>query len=289
MRFLESAIVGGLLLTGLAVAPLAARPLTRPQPLLPPAQTQNVPNVPALVFDAETKQYDASAGEQFAPFTFNLTNVWTNEIVIDKVQTSCGCTTVSLPDTPWHLPPQGSGQVRAQVNLSGKMGLIVKTLTFYTSVGNRVVNLKVNIPLPPATAGTMSEADRKAAMLKSAADPQAIFKGDCAKCHAAKGRNTFGQTLYAADCGICHESSRRDGKVPDLHAMQQAGDFDYWKTIISTGKPHTMMPAFAAAQGGPLTEAQIVSLATYLNHTISHHLSAPVTRSANAPLNRVAP
>jgi hypothetical protein len=34
-----------------------------------------------------------------------------------------------------------------------------------------------------------------------------------------------------------------------------------------------MMPGFAVAQGGPLTDAQIVSLASYLNRTISHNLS----------------
>jgi mono/diheme cytochrome c family protein len=129
----------------------------------------------------------------------------------------------------------------------------------------------------------MSEAERTAARLKATADAQAIFKGDCAQCHADKGRNAFGQNLYVADCGICHESSHRDSKVPDLHALRQATDFDYWKTIITLGKPHTMMPAFAAAQGGPLTEPQIISLATYLNHTISHNLSSTMTNAANAP------
>jgi mono/diheme cytochrome c family protein len=295
MRCRENvSVVVGLLLAGLAVAPLAGQPsppppILHPLPLPPPTsapagQIQNAPNVPTLVFDAETKQYDAAPGEQIAPFTFNLTNVWTNEILIDSVHASCGCTTASLPAEPWHLPPQGSGQIKAQVRLAGKMGLITKTLTFSTSVGNRLVYLKVNIPPPPSLAGTMSEAERAAARLKAAADAQAIFKGDCAKCHADKGRNTFGQDLYAADCGICHESSHRESMVPDLHALKQATDFDYWKTIITLGKPHTMMPGFAAAQGGPLTEAQIISLATYLNHTISHHLSSTTTNAASASL-----
>jgi mono/diheme cytochrome c family protein len=272
----------GLLLTGLAAAPLSA------QPQSPPPQILNAPNAPTLVFDAETKQYDASPGEETAPFTFNLTNVWTNEVIIERVQASCGCTTASLPASPWHLPPQAGGQIRAVVRLAGKMGLITKTLTLYTSVGNRVLNLQVNIPLPPSATRTLSEAERKAAMLKSAADSQAIFKPGCANCHADKGRNAFGQELYAADCGICHESSHRDSAVPDLHALKQSTDFDYWKTILTWGKPRTMMPAFAASQGGPLTEAQIISLATYLNHTISHNLSAPATNVASAPLIRAA-
>jgi mono/diheme cytochrome c family protein len=294
-------VVLGLLLAGLSVSPMAAQPASPSEPAFRPLQLpqqapgslpqiQNLPNVPTLVFDAETKQYDASPGEQVAPFTFNLTNVWTNEIIVERVNASCHCTIVSLPAEPWHIPPKGSGEVKAKVNLAGKMGLIIKTLTFYTSVGIRVVNLRVNIPPPPSVAGNMSEAERSAARLKATADAQAIFKGDCAQCHADKGRNAFGQDLYAADCGICHESSHRDSKVPDLHALKQATDFDYWKTLITLGKPHTMMPAFAAAQGGPLTEPQIISLATYLNHTISHNFSStttnvPVATSVHASLS----
>ena len=257
---------------------------------MPPGQIQSAPYPPALVFDAETKQYDASPGERVAPFTFNVTNVWTNEIVIDNLHASCGCTTASMPAKPWHIPPKGGGPVQVQVNLAGKMGLITKTLTFYYKVmpdnatlRMSVVNLKVNIPLPPAVHGTMTEAERKAATIKAMADAQAIFKGDCAHCHVDKGREALGQDLYAADCGICHESSHREKFVPDLHALKQATDFDYWKSVITLGKPHTMMPAFAAAQGGPLTEPQIISLATYLNHTISHNLSSTMTNAANAP------
>ena len=288
MRCREYAFVpAGLLLAALAAAPPAALPSSAPPVIHPlqnpssaaPGQIQSAPNMPTLVFDAETKEYDASPGEQTAPFTFNLTNVWTNEIVIDRVQASCGCTTASLPANPWHIPPGGGGQVKAHVNLAGKMGLITKTLTFYCKLSSdpasfiRVVNLNVNIPPPPAVIGTMSQSERKAAMAKSIADAQAIFKGNCAQCHAGKGRNAFGQDLYAADCGICHESSRRESLVPDLHALKKETDFDYWKTIITLGKPHTMMPPFAATEGGPLTGAQIISLATYLNHVISHNFS----------------
>jgi mono/diheme cytochrome c family protein len=250
-------------------------------PLSAPVNNPATPNCPTLVFDAETKQYDAKPAETVAPFTFNLTNVWTNEITITQVHASCGCTTAQLPATPWHIPPGGSGSVGARVNLAGKMGLIIKTLTFFTSVGNRMVTLKVQIPPAGMGLAGMSAADRKAAMAKAAADPQAIFKGDCAACHVDKGAKTFGQDLFAADCGICHESSHRDSAVPDLHAMKQPTSLEYWKAMISFGKPHTMMPGFARAQGGPLSDEQITSLAEYLNRTISHNfLSTPMTNAA---------
>ncbi len=125
-------------------------------------------------------------------------------------------------------------------------------------------------------------------MARAAADSRAIFHGDCVKCHVEKGRNTVGEELYVADCGICHESPHRDSVVPDLHALKHETDLDYWKAIITLGKPHTMMPGFALAQGGPLSEAQIASLATYLNHTISHHLTSTVTSAVVAPFNETS-
>jgi mono/diheme cytochrome c family protein len=241
------------------------------------------PNVPTLVFDAETKQYDAKPGELTAPFTFHLTNVWTNEIVITQVHPSCGCTTAKLPPTPWHIPPGGSGEVEAKVSLAGKMGLVIKTLKFFTSVGDRTVTLKVKIP--PAGTGMegMTAAERKAAMAKAMGDPLAIFRGDCAKCHVDKGVKAFGQDLYAVDCGICHESPHRDSAVPDLHALKEATNLEFWKTLITYGKPHTMMPGFGLAQGGPLTDEQITSLAAYLNRTISHNFMPAKMTNAAAP------
>jgi mono/diheme cytochrome c family protein len=296
MRFAGyAALLCGYVSLFIATRPaLAQSPVPAPRATLPgnfqavrpsPAIVNNpvTPNYPTLVFDAETKQYDAKPGDHTAPFTFHLTNVWTNEIIISQVHPSCGCTTAKMPATPWHIPPGGSGEVEAHVNLAGKMGLITKTLTFYTSVGNRIVMLKVNIPPPESATGGMSAADRKAAMIKATFDPQAIFKADCAKCHVDKGAKAFGQDLYVADCGICHESSHRDSAVPDLHALKQPTSLEYWKTIITFGKAHTMMPAFARANGGPLSDEQITTLATFLNRTISHNFaSGPATNTASA-------
>lgn len=241
------------------------------------------PNSRALAFDSESKQYDAKPGDKFAPFVFNLTNVWTNEIVINQVHPSCGCTTAKMPATPWHLAPGASGEIEAKVNLAGKMGLVTKTLTFYTSVGNRIVTLKVQMPRPGSLDAILSPSERKSAMMTAEGNPQAIFRGDCATCHVNKGAKSFGQDLYAVDCGICHESPHRDSAVPDLHALKHPTDLDFWKTMITFGKPHTMMPGFAKSEGGPLSDEQVSSLAAYLNRTISHNfLPTQMTNAASA-------
>jgi mono/diheme cytochrome c family protein len=77
--------------------------------------------------------------------------------------------------------------------------------------------------------------------------------------------------LYEAACGICHDSPQRAKEVPDLRALKQPTDLDYWMRIIDRGKPHTLMPGFAEAEGGPLTEMQASSLAAYLDKALPTH------------------
>lgn len=237
-----------------------------PAPRPPPAG-------PTLVFQSDELEYDAKPDDAGAPFAICVTNVWTNSIVIESVHASCRCTVATLPQNPWILAPGAGGVISATVDLADKDGTVIKVLTFSTSVGDRMVTLKVVLP-PPARPGDepLTAAERLAAMKKAAADPQAIFRGGCASCHADKGRGLLGQNLYAASCGVCHDSPHRASMVPDLRALNRPANLDYWKTIIANGKPRTMMPAFAAARGGPLTDMQISSLSQYLDQTISHHL-----------------
>lgn len=236
-------------------------------------KTNSPPAGPRLVFDAETKEYHASAVEANAVVTFYATNVWTNSIVIQGVYGSCHCTTATMPADPWVLTPGASGAVTARVDLQDdEEGTVVKTLTVFTSVGERVLTLEVSVaPALRPPGAPLTEAERKAALAKSAEDARTIFKGDCATCHADKGRGLLGKELYNAACGICHDSPRRASFVPDLRALKQPTDLDYWKNIIARGKPRTTMPGFATAEGGPLTETQVSSLAAYLNKAFPSH------------------
>jgi cytochrome c553 len=235
-----------------------------------------------LVIDQETQFHAALFTDKSASFQFHVANTSTNEITIDRVQTSCGCTVASLPANPWHIPAGGQGEVNATVNLEGKgAGLLQKTVTLYVSVntvfiGTKVCTVKVNIPEAPAPAA-LTPAERQAAMEKAKADPQLVFTNpQCAACHADRGHDKMGHGLYVADCGICHDSPNRQSSVPDLHHLKIATSFAYWKTIIADGKPHTMMPAFAAGKGGPLSDDQIHSLAEYLTRNF-HSASAAAT------------
>src|SRR6185503_19262925 len=89
----------------------------------------------SLVWDSETKEYSANVGEPTANFTFNLTNVSPSEVIITSVRPSCGCTLAQTPPMPWHLPPGTNAAIPISVNLAGKFGAVVKTITVTGNAG----------------------------------------------------------------------------------------------------------------------------------------------------------
>jgi len=194
-------------------------------------------------------------------------------VAILEVHPSCGCTTAQLPPLPWIIPPGANGQFGLTVNLAGRTGMQVKTVNVKTDKGFKQLILKINI-LPPVVP-TQSDADRAHALEMAKADRQTVFQGDCAICHVKPGTGKYGKPLYDAVCAICHESTTRASMVPDLHNIKTPTNVDFWQTWIAHGKAGSLMPAFSTADGGPLSEMQITSLAGYLNMTIPSQAAPP--------------
>jgi cytochrome c5 len=194
-------------------------------------------------------------------------------VAILEVHPSCGCTTAQLPPLPWIIPPGANGQFGLTVNLAGRTGMQVKTVNVKTDKGFKQLILKINI-LPPVVP-TQSDADRAHALEMAKADRQTVFQGDCAICHVKPGTGKYGKPLYDAVCAICHESTTRASMVPDLHNIKTPPNVDFWQTWIAHGKAGSLMPAFSTADGGPLSEMQITSLAGYLNMTIPSQAAPP--------------
>jgi mono/diheme cytochrome c family protein len=115
------------------------------------------------------------------------------------------------------------------------------------------------------------------------ADRQAVFKGDCATCHVPKIEGKWGQTLYDAVCAICHEGKHRAAMVPDLHNLKVPTNDEFWRTWIAHGKPGSLMPAFSTAEGGPLNDTQVATIAAYLNFAIPSHVVTLITTNAPPP------
>ncbi|MDB6017571.1 MAG: hypothetical protein JWR19_2060 [Pedosphaera sp.] len=239
------------------------------------AVAENIPPIPAaatpaspgdsLVWDALKKDQETKPGQTSAGFFFSVTNTASSDVVIDHVQTSCGCTVAKIPSQPWILKPGADGRMDVSVDLKGKSGTIYKTVTvFFTNGAPKQLTIQVVIPDSP-------EMVRFRNQQMAIADRQGVFKGDCARCHVEPTRGLLGKELFATACGICHESEHRASMVPNLHALNHSTDHIYWTQWISNGKAGTLMPAFAADQGGPLSADQIASLADYLSQSISPH------------------
>jgi len=255
----------------------------------PPSAAQvaltNRPFQPALqplplVADADVKEYTAKPGETNALFTFTLTNTSSVDVTVNEVHTSCGCTVAKLPSQPWILTPATNGQIHVTVDLRGKRGQLTKLIYVNGATGSKTLTVKVNIP--EAQPGTMADRDKNRQI--ATANRQAVFKNDCASCHAAPTGGKQGEALYAAGCAICHDSEHRASMVPDLRNLNHSTYRIYWKVWTTQGKTGSLMPAFAKTEGGPLSEDQINSLADYLaEHVPSRPTAGLVAPSAKLP------
>jgi len=224
-----------------------------------------------LAWEALQKSVVATNGQDLAKFQFGFTNVSPDPITILSGHGSCSCTTVELPSTPWLVPAGGTGQIGATINLSGKSGTIFKSAIIVTDKGTQNLMLQVNL-LPPPPVAPMSEEARARGIAAAKLDRQAVFKGECVTCHARNVTGIYGQQLFTQICAVCHEANPRATMVPDLHQLKDPTSEEFWRTWITSGKAGTLMPAFATAQGGPLNDMQIASLAVYLNATIPSHV-----------------
>lgn len=229
------------------------------------------PNI--IAWDAELKEATVKTGEPAAQYVFNLTNVSPGDVTINHVQTSCGCTVAQLPPMPWKLASGANGQIPVTMNVAGKGGTIFKTITVNTDKGFKMLTVKTTILPPAATPMTADDRKRNQELVK--ADRQAVFKGDCARCHVEPVIGKMGKDLYAAACGICHEAEHRADMVPNLNALAHETNAEFWKTWVVHGKVGTLMPAFASPEGGPLSDQQIASLVEYLVTAIPSKPGAP--------------
>jgi mono/diheme cytochrome c family protein len=242
--------------------------VTATPPVFVPDMTHATDPLPdgLLAWDALTKTTDAAADQEDVHFTFNFTNVSSGNVVIIDVHPSCGCTTAQLPALPWIVASGTSGQIPLTVNIAGKTGTLYKYLDVSTDKGMKRLLLQINIQ--PPVIPTMTDADRARGVAAAKVDRQAVFKNDCATCHAKPAEGKYGQALYAAVCAVCHEGPTRATMVPDLHALKTPTNTEFWQTWIAHGKPGSLMPAFSATDGGPLSDMQIAALAVYLNTVI---------------------
>lgn len=209
-----------------------------------------------LVWDAMQKTLHPKPGVGMGEFDFTVTNTGRKPVTIEEIRPTCGCTVAEMPHDPWVLAPGASGSFVGTIDFRGKEGTVTKALFVTSTVGMQTLQVVVQIP-------TLDDAQRKRNQAIAQANRQAVFHGDCAKCHLTPAIGRSGAELFMAACGVCHLSERRASMVPDLLTARQHRDAKFWRQWISEGKKGTLMPAWSKQHGGPLTRAQIESLVTF--------------------------
>lgn len=104
-----------------------------------------------VAWDAETKDHVVQAGETNALFTFQFTNVSTNDVTLFEVKPSCECTTVRLPALPWKVAPGEKGTFDANVDLQNKTNNFTRKIQVESSQGGKALTLNIVMPAAPKT------------------------------------------------------------------------------------------------------------------------------------------
>lgn len=212
-----------------------------------------------MTWDDAEKPFFGHTGETEGKVEFTVKNETGNAVTIFSIKPSCGCTTLQTPAIPWTLPPDGTGSVRVAIDLRDKHGEFEKTILVESSIGTQTLLIRLFLPGMP---GNDSRARNQHL---ASANRQAVFQGDCARCHVPPATAVTAEELFKAACAICHQAPRRASMVPDLAALPRQGrDDGYWTHNIAEGREHSLMPAFAVSHGGIWSDAQIAEVVKYL-------------------------
>lgn len=255
-------------------SPVVAAPSTPEAQVTQEAAVEEVP-VNALTWDTTQQRHTVNTAADPVLFRFQMKNVSQEPVIIEKIHTSCGCTTSDTRELPFTLAPGDSENLQVSMNVAGKHGTVTKSVVVQGSQATWTLVVtseitppsdEVLVPGVPNGAG-MSAGVRGRNIEQAMADRQAVFKGDCAACHSQPAEEQIGRDLYLGACEICHDAEHRASMVPDLRVADESRDAAYWREHITDGIEGTLMPAFAKEKGGILSDEQIESLVKYLVET----------------------
>jgi mono/diheme cytochrome c family protein len=210
-----------------------------------------------LAWESTRLQARIQPRQEQVALEFRFTNASGRPVTITSVTASCGCTVVRIPETPWTLQPGQKGSIPAAISVLARDDQFSKTITVVSSEGTQ----ELEIVIVPDEART---SERTQNQLAAAADRQAVFKGQCADCHAKPAAGKKEAALFMAVCGVCHLAKSRAAFVPDLTSPPKPRSRAEWKQWITEGREGTLMPAFSKAAGGPLDAEQVDSILDFL-------------------------
>jgi mono/diheme cytochrome c family protein len=189
---------------------------------------------------------------ELAEYLVKFSNTGTEELRIEEVATSCGCTAVVLSSRV--LAPGEEGELKITLDTFGKRGKIIKTISIFSNdylEPEKIIQATAEVIPPPHPRFDMGET---------------LFSPRCRSCHADKGKGLIGASLYLAICYQCHGVEGEGVSATALSDQDylKAIDGEYLYRWIAQGKPGTAMPGYSRQYGGPLTKRQIDSLVEFI-------------------------
>ena len=103
------------------------------------AQSKPVMRFEKKEYDLGTLKFTSESKKVKLKYMFK--NTGNAPLIINRVQTSCGCTISEWTKKP--VPSGAKGHVYAILDLKGKIGLIRKTLFVYSNASNEVIQLYI--------------------------------------------------------------------------------------------------------------------------------------------------
>ena|GEM_PF-2053486 len=194
--------------------------------------------------------------------SFLLYNIGGQHLRITAVDTSCGCTVADVSKKV--VAPGDFTRIRVELDTSLKLGKLRKTITVHSNDPKRP-----DLPLFVVGEVLPKPMEGHAQIHLQPRDRLALFKGDCAKCHANAGKGKSGKALFLADCAMCHGVNAMGNHSAGPSLM--GGDYEneayrgQMRRVIADGSPKSpQMPPFSQKNGGPLNDDQIDSLVGFL-------------------------
>lgn len=101
--------------------------------------------VAKFVFSEEMHNFGSLKDGEIVSFTFVFRNEGTKTLVINNVDSGCGCTEVKIPNKT--IEPGQAGQVEVIYNSAGEVGRQLKTITLFSNAeqAQKQIYIKANV------------------------------------------------------------------------------------------------------------------------------------------------
>ncbi len=110
-----------------------------------PADQGNESGIAKFVFSEEMHNFGSLNAGEVVSFTFIFRNEGTKTLIINNVDSGCGCTEVKIPNKS--IEPGQEGQIEVIYNSAGEVGKQLKTITLFSNAehAEKQIFIKANI------------------------------------------------------------------------------------------------------------------------------------------------